>query len=208
MGLDTIATTICMNMAMSLEELMMAQFSLIETATVTVRMLDGNSIPIRIRMSDSVSLFPKQFVDQCRMNPWITPRLRFYAREDWDEDAPLSGFVSVHRFRGTWMDLYRSEHQLPSCLHLVILDDEEEERNQKLALLRSILQSKGLTSLAELDNIRLYGEYLQWYLYYRPSETSFYFIKPNRYATMNAFVEHVATSSTTMNDTDEQMIMI
>lgn len=171
---------------------MMAQFSLGETATVMVRMLGGDSIPVRIRMSDPVSLFPKQFVDQCRMNPWITPRLRFYTREDWDEDAPLSGFVSVHRFHGTWMDLYRSEHRLPPCLYLEILDDEAEERDQKLTLLRSLLSAKGFaaTAAAESDNVRLYGEYLHWYLYYRPSDSLFYFQKPNRYATMNAFVEH------------------
>lgn len=198
-------------MAMSLEDLMMSQFSLGETATIVVRMVGRDELSVRIRMSDPVSLFPKQFVDQCRMNPWITPRLRFYAREDWDEDAPLSGFVSVHRFRGTWIDLYRSENRLPPCLYLEILDDEEEERRQKIALLRSILHSKGTaaaTAAVELDDVRLYGEYLQWYIYYRPSETSFYFIKPNRYAIMNAFVEDFATSSTMSDQTDEQMIMI
>ena len=174
---------------------MMSQFSLGETATIMVRMLSGDLIPIRIRMSDPVSLFPKQFVDQHRMNPWVIHRLRFYAHEDWDEDTPLSGFVSVHRFRGTWMDLYRSEHNLPYLLHLVILDDADEERGQKLTLLRSILSARGST---KVDDMCLYGEYLHWYLYYRPSDPSFYFVKPNRYTTLSGFVEHYLQDQETM----------
>lgn len=174
-------------MAMTLEDLM-TKFSLGETTTIMVRMLSGDLIPVPIRMSDPVSLFPKQFVDQHRMNPWITHRLRFYVHEDWDEDTPLSGFVSVHRFRGTWMDLYRSERNLPYLLHLVILDDAEEERSQKLELLRSILSAKGITK--GVEDTQLYGEYLYWYLYYRPSDPSFYFVKPNRYTTLSGFVEH------------------
>lgn len=191
---------------MTLEDLMMAQLSLGETTNIIVRMLGGEQLPVRIRMSDHVSIFPKQFVDQHNFNPWIAPRLRFYAHGDFDEDTPLSKFSSVHRFNGTWRD-YLSEYTI-HYFDIIILDDDDTEINKKMKLLREIICSKGIQS--NLSDNEVYGEYLHWYIYYRPLESSFYFIKPKRRDLLNTFVEQQFQplhSSSTNQDDEHQMIM-
>ena len=172
-------------MALTLED-MMDTISFEETTTIHVQLLTG-VFPVRIRMSDQVSLFAKQCADQFRINPRVVKRMRFYLQEwdEWDEDTPLSGWMTIQRMKGTWRDIFQSESELPSCLFMVINDDPLPERMEKLKLIHYILQQHGLAY--SMNDTVLYGEYLQWFLY-SDSPDSLDSPSKNRYELLSEFV--------------------
>lgn len=182
-------------MALSLHDLM-SSFSLEETVSMPVVLLSGEILPVRIRLSDPIALFPKQFSDQYRFNPYCVDRFRFYTHlEELDEDAPLSAWRSIHLAGGRWRDL----RECPSRLFLVIADDSEEERSAKLSLIRTILSQRG--QFYPYDDNVLYSEYLSWWLHAQPSHEI-----QNRYQFLSAFVEGLLSVTSNETNTNE-MIM-
>lgn len=174
-------------MALALHDLM-SVFSLEETVMIPVVLLSGDVLPVRIRPSDPIALFPKQFSDQHGFNPRCVHRFRFYTHLEAldtldDEDAPLSAWRSIHhRVSGRWRD----QMEYPSRLYLVIADDSEEDRCGKLSLIRSLLFQRGVAY--PYDDYTLYSEYLSWWLRTQPTEDM-----ENRYQILSAFVEEQYT---------------
>ena len=166
-------------MALSLEDMMDSLLSLEESTTIPVQTSSGDVFPVRIRMSDPVALFAQQFAQQFQFNPRIIGRFRFYCALEWDEDTPLSGWMSVHRSKGTWLDVYKTEFKLPHRLFLVIADDSDAEKTEKVKLIRSLIHCYGGSE--DMDDSTLYAEYSYWLLRTPTQEM-------NRYQMVSAFV--------------------
>jgi hypothetical protein len=162
----------------------MMSLSLEESLSLPVVLPSGEALPVRFRFSDPVAWFPRQVADQFRFNPRLIDRFRFHARHpsEWDEDTPLSGWMSVSRMNGTWRDLFLSEKQLPPHLFLVIAEESPVERQEKIGLIRSLLPSGGM----EVEDAVLYEHYRAWWL----RSTVPY---SNRYEAARAFVSLVAS---------------
>ena len=170
-------------MAISLEDMMDSVLSLEETTLIPVQTSSGDVFPVRIRMSDPVALFPKQFASQFQFNPRLVDRFRFHCALEWDEDAPLSGWMSVHRLSGTWLDVYRSEFKLPPRLFLVLAEDSPQEQKEKVKLIRYIIRRCGGSD--DMDDSTLYAEYSYWLLR-TPT------LDLDRYQAVSAFVQQCA----------------
>ena len=170
-------------MALSLHDLMTA-FSLEETVSMPVVLLSGEVLPVCIRLSDPVALFPKQFSDQHQFNPRCASRFRFYTHPgEMEEDAPLSAWRSIHLAGGRWRDLM----ECPSRLFLSIADDSEDDQHAKLSLIRSLLSQRG--HVYPYDDTVLYSEYLSWWLRsHLPCEIA------NRYQILSAFVDGLTSN--------------
>jgi len=146
---------------------MMDRVTLDETAMVYVHMLTGGMFPVRIRPSDPLTFFPKQFADQSGLNAVMVRRFRFYLHDLdeglWaiDEDVPLSEWRSIHLGMVSWTE--RFPHGLPSQVYLRIEDDVDEVRVEKLAWIRGALRERGINTM--MPNEALWGDYLSWCLY-------------------------------------------
>jgi len=171
-------------MALSLEDMMTMSLSMEETMMISVQNTVGEKTWVRVRMSDPTGLFPRQVADQVGFNPRMASRLRFYllgkeGRED--EDAPLSQWRSVHFSGKTWREVFSGNGASDALLlYMEMEDDTEQERSDKLRLLRTLLRQKGEAD-QEGDTV-LWGEYLQWFVYAKGVS------EMNRYETLLAFV--------------------
>jgi hypothetical protein len=180
-------------MALSLEDMMATAFSLQETLTISVQNTLGQIAHVRVRPSDPTSLFPKQFADEVQFNPRMVHKFRFYLSsslamgggEQEEEDRPLSQYRSIHFSGKTWREVLPSHPVgVGFMLHVVILNDAEEEEKEKLALLRTILLQRGCYESETMEDSVLWGCYLEWFLHAREVHSL------NRYQTMVAFAEH------------------
>jgi hypothetical protein len=170
-------------MALSLEDMMATAFSMEETITLSVQNTVGQITHVRVRASDPTSLFPKQVADQVGYNSRIVGKLRFYLPYQGDDDeAPLALWRSIQFSHKTWKEVLPPTSSL--LLTMEIEDDSEEERLQKLALLRTVLLERGCYEVEQLDDLVLWSRYLQWFLYARSIQ------EWNRYQMMVAFAEH------------------
>lgn len=176
-------------MALTLEDMMVMAFTMEETTTISVQMLTGDVFPVRIRLTDPVGLFPKQFANQHGLHSRMVKRFRFYLSDidadcSMDEEVPLSHLRSVHLTAEgvTWKEKYPVG--LPDRLYLSIQDDSEEEQHDKVRLIRWILKKKGWND--SMGDAQLWGEYLYWMLYAQNVEEG------NRLQTLTTFVESQA----------------
>ena len=153
---------------------------------ISVQDTVGRTTQVRVRMSDPTRLFPRQVADQVGFNPRMASRLRFYlfgkeGREE--EDAPLSQWRSVHFSGKTWREVFSDNGASDALLlYMEIEDDTEQERGDKLRLLRTLLSKKQEGAAEKEDDVRLWGEYLQWFVYAKDVS------EMNRYETLQAFV--------------------
>ena len=151
---------------------------------ISVQNTVGEKTWVRVRMSDPTRLFPRQLADQVGFNPRVASRLRFYllgkeGRED--EDAPLSQWRSVHFSGKTWREVFSDNGASDALLlYMEIEDDTEQERSDKLRLLRTLLSKRGEAD--KENDALLWGEYLQWFVYAKGVA------EMNRYETLQAFV--------------------
>lgn len=157
-----------MAMALTLEDMMDMALTLEETWTVAVHMLTGGMFSVRIRPSDPLTFFPKQFAEQSGLNVVMVKRFRFYLHDldeglwAMDEDVPLSEWRSIHSAgMVSWAN--RFPHGLPSQVYLRIEDDTDEVRLEKLAWIRGGIRGRG--GDASMPDEALWGDYLSWCLY-------------------------------------------
>ena len=146
------------------------------SATVIVRMMSGDILQVEVDLQNSIQLFPLQFAQQHQYNPFIAKsRMDFLIDEKTklmvDEDG---------KERGSWLEEFKAEEEIP-LINLLIHSEKEEERLEKIKLIRKILENKKWKT--DLNDEMLYDLYSEWNLHYLPPPNS------NRYLNLTAFLE-------------------
>lgn len=152
-----------------------------QPATVMVRLLSGDILPVEICMSDLISHFPSEFVTQHKYNPNIINRLEFLIMEADDEKNLQYDYYATPEMKSfSWSDEFKTAEDIP-VINLFIQSEHELDIAEKIKLIHQILVTKKMESLHSDDE--LYSLYADWNLHFQPLPDS------NRYTNMTTFLE-------------------